>query len=417
MPDQEKKGTVKEIVTSLLGKSESELAENGPANRLNEDVQTFLHQIVENEVLGHLELSDWMRMKDVEAYSFKSQAEEILIIYTYQNKNVMDALQLLLSDETHAMEEGLAFLQKNKGEQSCVVSGYSVGGAFAIYAAAKEGLSGVVFDAPGIGKILMSEQKHSLQVKNIIAYNSFLSAIGEHCEEVVYAKSENHEGYFLPNEQWEGKFSFDSEGQVLTGEMGEHYILLSKLNIISAELSRGLEEVMNAFADTLQLEERLKNNIGFMLLFIIEKLEEGQVKSTINEVKKRFNRAILEKYSSCRQEFQKMNELHVDVLEDFDGIQKKIMEVMENTMQQLGQTVEEFYKPVEAILSILALYSIQNTNLLDEIHASLEDFTETLENSLDEVGEKVTADIDKLAEAQMNSLMLSLEKNFRSMEM
>lgn len=63
-------------------------------------------------------------------------------------------------------EEASRFLLKNKGEKDCQVTGYSMGGALALYAAAvNEGIGGVVFDAPGIVNILTAEQRGSFRLK------------------------------------------------------------------------------------------------------------------------------------------------------------------------------------------------------------------------------------------------------------
>lgn len=353
------------------------------------------------EAADGLELTDKLAFAGATAYAYKDENDDRLIIFTYKGEDWLADLQSLLSGHSSMPEEASRFVVKNKGEGSCQVTGYSMAGALALYAAAvHEGIHGVVFDAPGIGNILNAE--HSLrkpQVKNILAYNSLVSALGKHNEDIVFAKS-GLEGteFMIPDSLWQ-RYTFDSEGKVITGEKGNAYALLSRINTLTEEHTPIFDAVLSGFGDTLGITERASDHLGYVIFTLIDQLDVGKVRGALIEIAHKYDRMLDEQFSAWRTE---MNHIPESFL--FDDIHAKFEQISEAAMQEAAVAAEELNEITQAVLSILLICSPLGDQLMEHIEEWLDQLTDALMERMEKLSNQMTAHLDKVVETYMNQM-------------
>lgn len=378
--------------------------------KLTEQQYITLASVV--EAADGLELTDSLAFAGAEAYAYKNEHDDRLIIFTYKGKDWLADLQSLLSGQSSMPEDASRFLLKNKGEGNCQVTGYSIGGALALYAAAvNEGIGGVVFDAPGVANILPVEQSGKPQVKNIVAYNSLVSALGKHNEEIVFAKSGIEETEFLiPDSLWQ-RYTFDSEGNVITGEKGNAYALLSRINMLTEEHTPVFDAVMSGFGDTVGLTERASDHLGYVIFTLIDQLEVGKVRSALNEIAYKYERMLDAKFSEWRTEMNNIPEAFL-----FDDIRAKFEQLSEATLLEAAETAEEVNEITQAVLSILLICSPVGDKLLDHVEEWLDKLTNALMERMEKLSNQMTLHLDKVVETNMNQMFkfpeLKLEFKF-----
>ncbi|WHY20941.1 DUF2974 domain-containing protein [Paenibacillus sp. G2S3] len=378
--------------------------------KLTEQQYITLASVV--EAADGLELTDSLAFAGAAAYAYKNEHDDRLIIFTYKGNDWLADLQSLLSGQSSMPEEASRFLLKNKGERDCLVTGYSMGGALALYAASvNEGISGVVFDAPGIANILSAEQNGKLQVKNIVAYNSLVSALGKHNEEIVFAKSGIEETEFLiPDSLWQ-RYTFDSKGNVITGEKGNAYALLSKINILTEEHTPVFDAVMSGFGDTVGLTERASDHLGYVIFTLIDQLDVGKVRGALIEIAHKYERMLDAKFSEWRTEMNNIPEAFL-----FDDIRAKFEQLSEATMLEAAETAEELNEITQAVLSILLICSPVGDKLLDHVEEWLDKLTNALMERMEKLTNQMTLHLDKVVETNMNQMFkfpeLKLEFEF-----
>ena len=347
-----------------------------------------------------LELMDSLAFAGAAAYAYKNEYDDRLIIFTYKGEDWLADLQSLLSGHSSMPEEAARFLLKNKGEGKCQVTGYSLAGALALYASSvNEGVSGVVFDAPGIANILTMEQSGEIQVRNIVAYNSLVSALGKHHEDIVFAKSGIEETEFLiPDTLWQ-RYTFDSEGNVITGDKGNAYVLLSKINTLTEDHTPVFDAVLSGFGDTVGLTERASEHLGYVIFTLIDQLDVGKVRGALIEIAHKYERMLDEKFSVWRTE---MNNIPEDFL--FDDIRAKFEQLSEVAMQEAADTADEFNECTQAVLSILLICSPEGDKMMEHLEEWLDKFTNALMDRMEKLANQMTAHLDKVVETYMNQM-------------
>ncbi|MDH6426093.1 MULTISPECIES: Mbeg1-like protein [unclassified Paenibacillus] len=367
--------------------------------KLTEQQYITLASVV--EAADGLELTDSLAFAGAAAYAYRDEHDDRLIIFTYKGKDWLADLQSLLSGQSSMPEEASRFLLKNKGEKDCQVTGYSMGGALALYAATvNEGIGGVVFDAPGIANILTVEQKGKLQVKNIVAYNSLVSALGKHNEEIVFAKSGIEETEFLiPDSLWQ-RYTFDAEGNVIIGEKGNAYALLSKINILTEEHTPVFDAVMSGFGDTVGLTESASDHLGYVIFTLIDQLDVGKVRGALIEIAHKYERMLDAKFSEWRTE---MNNIPESFL--FDDIRAKFEQLSEAAMLEAAGIAEELNEITQAVLSILLICSPVGDKLMDHVEEWLNKLTNALMERMEKLTNQMTLHLDKVVETTMNQML------------
>lgn len=352
------------------------------------------------ETVDGFELTDSLSFAGATAYAYNNEYDDRLIIFTYKGEDWLADLQSLLSGHSNMPEEAARFVLKNKGEGDCQVTGYSIGGALALYAASvNEGIGGVVFDAPGIANILTSEQIDKPQVRNIVAYNSLVSALGKHNEEMIFAKPGIDETEFLiPDTLWE-RYAFDSEGNVITGDKGSAYVLLSKINILTEDHTPIFDTVMSGFGDTVGLTERASEYLGYVIFTLIDQLDVGKVRGALIEIANKYDRMVDEKFSEWRSE---MNDIPESFL--FDDIRAKFEHLSEAAMLEATEMAEELNEITQAVLSILLICSPVGDQLMENVEEWLDRLTNSLMQRIEKLMSQMTLHLDKVVETNMNQM-------------
>ncbi|MFZ5990034.1 MAG: calcium-binding protein, partial [Bacillota bacterium] len=86
------------------------------------------------------------------------------------------------------------FVEQNLGSSNNYITGHSQGGANAVYACGEvPGLTGMVFDAPGISQLLSPLQKMNVEQSGVINYinqNDFVGPMFWHAEKTVFVRSQ-----------------------------------------------------------------------------------------------------------------------------------------------------------------------------------------------------------------------------------
>ncbi|WP_375102359.1 hypothetical protein [Paenibacillus sp. RS8] len=352
------------------------------------------------EAADGLELTDKLAFAGATAYAYKDEYNDRLIIFTYKGSDWLADLQSLLSGQSSMPEEASRFVLKNKGEGNCQVTGYSMGGALALYAASvNEGVGGVVFDAPGIANLLTTEQSGKVQVKNIVAYNSLVSALGKHNEEIVFARS-GIEGtdFLIPDSLWQ-RYTFDSQGNVITGEKGNAYAMLSRINTLTEDHTPVFDAVMSGFGDTVGLTERASDHLGYVIFTLIDQLDVGKVRGALTEIAHKYERMVDEKFSVWRTE---MNNIPESFL--FDDIHAKFEQLSEAAMLEAAEVAEEFNEITQAVLSILLICSPIGDQLMDHIEEWLDKLTDAIMGCMEKLSNQMTGHLDKVVETYMNQM-------------
>lgn len=408
-PKDRSKGKVSELVHSFLDLRE----QIKPQSWSEEDLLSFLTELLGNDRLGQLELLERCTLNEVEAFLFENRemasAEQAstndafrVITFSYNAENQMMGLSYLFDEKASIHHQLTDFIEKNSGESMCYVNGYAVGGSFALYTAAKaEGLTGVVFDAPGVGQLLSDEEKQKLQVKNVFAFNSLVSAIGEHPEQIIFAqKGSGKEDDLLAEGSWRERFSFDKNGNITIGEQGEAYLLFSKLNKVMEGDSSVLEDVLQAFADTVGMEDFISEHVSLAFLMILERLEENHLRRAMFDVEKAFEQRVQEQVSACRKGLADLTKMDASI----EDVQSEMVHLVEKTMIETGELAGEFYQCVEAVLSCFVVYSIDK-NTTEEMDHVLERFIEGLDEKMNKLPDQLSLEIEKDMEEYLDSLL------------
>lgn len=385
------KGTIREIV-----------AHGMDAHNKDSSWNPMMNEVLACEAILDLELTDRMDCDGASAYAYKNDYDDKFIIFIYNSSSWLEPVQSLLSGQSRMLREASKFLQKNKGEGSCTVTGYSLGGALAMYAAAdSEGVQGVVFDAPGMSAVLTEEQNDNLQIKNILAYNGLISALGQHEEELLFAvKIGEDDDWLDPHARWQPRFRFTGNGQVITGEPSVVYVLLSKLNQLTTEHTQAIEETLHAFGESAGLEDWTVMNPGYAVFMLIDQLDAGKVSNALAKLIQRYNGWIDTLFKDWLLETSNNPKNSY-----FDDISDKVTTSIEAAVTTAANMAENVYQCTEAVLSILVTCGPEGDGISDLLDEGLTKFTQALNSRLDKLSEQISAHLDHVIADQMNQLL------------
>jgi hypothetical protein len=190
-----------------------------------------------------------------------------------RDEDWINDFSMFINQDLGQLKEAEAFVNNNKVEGGTIyVTGHSLGGANAMYAAANiDGVTGVVFDAPGVGQFLTEEQKSRIkELRNSVGANDPLGSVGEHSEAQFFAKQldyfivwdeknkasiSNKSGELSQNGIFAGHFpqaqTFDDDGKIIVGEQGEmsKFFEWTYLNLTKDMLAGDtvVEDILNVF--------------------------------------------------------------------------------------------------------------------------------------------------------------------------
>lgn len=366
---------------------------------VNEENGSHLH-IEPSDKVSQLELLDHTRIGKLEIDVYGNQALQKCFVFSYKDSSWEAGLQQLFHLEDSLASEAIRFVERHKGDHSGFVTGYGVGGAYALYvAAATGGMAGVLFDAPGIGKYLHDDQKQQLQVKNYLSSENLFAAIGEHPEEIYFVNPvDTGEDYDSPSEDRPASYAFDSEGNVQVGEQSAAFSFISRMNKLSDVDSELMTEVAYAFAEVAGPRESITDDPAYILLEWLSQVDTGMVGKALRQVEKSFKRRADELYFAWRKEASERYEQaeETDIVEQLNAS-------TEQTMLQLGDLVEHIYDGTEAILSVIVLYYSDQDELIAEVEQGLEDFALRLEQLLNDVSQQMLDYSEQMSSAHVLS--------------
>ncbi|MFP4978396.1 hypothetical protein ACE6ED_23515 [Paenibacillus sp. CN-4] len=389
------KGTLQDLISQSAVSSE-----HGTGTGTQASMHDDMEELLNSGRLGGLVLTERLMLPEVRGYAFRDEKEDNVIIFTYTGESWLGGLQSILGGEGNLVREAAAFLGRSRGEGACSVTGIGLGGSLALFAAAHtDGIMGVVFDAPGVANLLEPEQTGHLLIKNYLAYNSLVSAIGWHTEKVFFAKLPDGMGSELIfDTAGPQHYRFDAEGRIVIGEKGEAYDLFSKLNVLMEdENSRMMQEVSGAFAAAAGEEADLGDWI-YTMFALIEQLETDQISEALTDIAGRYDRLIDELWDRWRTEMNaSARKLGIDELGDVFSAR------IEATMLEGAGILEQIFYYSESYLSILILCSPESDKLADRLEEELNRLTDALTGRLERLAGQMTDYLEPLIELQRKS--------------
>ncbi len=400
IPSEVKEGTIQEIANRLLTLYEYNSLNEGSAENSNQETHSFLEEIREHENIVSLELVAWKQWNNIVAYAFRNKQEENVISFVYKGENPIEGYADIIGKDIYIFQEALQFFEENKGKNA-VVTGLTLGGVFAMFVSAKVGnVTGVVFDSPGIGTVLNSNP--TIQVKNYVSMNSFIAALGEHTEEIVFASPNQEMGDSPFSDNWQDKFSFDDNQSLLTGEDGGMFYLLSKISQSITLNSPVFNQVIQAFSQAVHVENDVDEDVSHILFSIAENFDANKLRTTFQIIEGQYEKTINENYAKTKSEL-----LSLANINEIDDIDNKVGLFTEKIMQQVENSYEEYYQSIEALLSFLVLYA-EDENFETHIEEELNNFIEKLNGKLDQISIKITNDLETF----IQSFVSSFEESF-----
>lgn len=358
--------------------------------------------------LFELKLAAKWNAPDAVGYAFTNENDDKWIIFAYKPDALLENLKTLLSGENPLMQQAAQFVHANRGSADCYVTGFGLGGALAMYASGLvEGIQGVVFDAPGIGQLSEAQEPSQAGIRNFLAYNSLVSALGIHSEPVQFAgPAGSTSGDLLlgqADRQW---YKTESGGGIITGDPGEAFELLSKLNILFEEGER-VDEVSDVFLRAAGLQDSGASELIHAVLPLSERMELGSMREALADIAGHYDRHVQEIWSKWKKDMTGYARK-----QGHDELVAVFAEQSESAMLEASALLEELYRITEAFLIVLILYGQGESRLpvlLEELLGSL---TEPMIARLERLSMQMTAELDGLMEMSLNSAFMWPELDF-----
>lgn len=386
IPNDCKTGTVREILERW-----------SRSDAWNDSFEPLLEQSVREE-FGTLELTEWQQWDHLEAWLLRKGDVNILVCAVIGD-GLVDVLRFIVEGHPN-VPDLLAVANANSANGRLIVTGHSLGGAAAVHVAAKAGLNGVVFDAPGIGKRLAPNEKSAVQVVNYLTGDSVISAVGEQVGRMVYAKGDGRMPFWTEQERKvQGKYEFDSRGNVLPGERGVAFTLFTKLNQLLEANTQAFEDVASVFADVTDCQEAAADQAPYVLPIIVASLRKGQLSEAADACMERMNRAV---DSMTSEQIRSMREWTRQGLTE--EAQTAIAKQAEAAMLQAADTVQAYFRSLETVVAVLTLCEPEQ-DFTAEIEGALDRFGDAVEQKLKDVSRTITQVLDRAVEALLDSYM------------
>lgn len=375
------------------------------------ETRSVTEEIPADSRLLDLKLAARWSAPEAAGYAFTNENDDRWIIFAYKPDDLLQNLKTLLSGENPLMKQAAQFLRANRGSGACFVTGFGLGGTLALYAAGfAEDVYGVVFDAPGIGQLSEAQGTSQTQIRNILAHNSMISALGNHSERLQFAGSSDvtASGPQLGHADchW---YRTDSSGDIITGNSGEAFGLLSKLNILFEEGSR-IDEVSAAFLRVAGLQDSGADELFHAVLPLSERVELGGIREALAQITAQYDHHV---QAICRKWKSDMAG-HARKLGQ-DELGAAFAEQSESAMQEASALLEELYRITEAFLCVLILYGHDESRMPDLLEELLSSLTEPMTSRLEWLSLQMIAELDVLMEMSLNAAFVwpDLHFNFK----
>ncbi|MCL6605669.1 MAG: hypothetical protein K6T94_22635 [Paenibacillus sp.] len=359
--------------------------------------------------LLELKLAALWSAPDAAGYAFTNENDDKWIIFVYKPDALLENLKTLLSGENTLMKQAAQFLLANCGNGACFVTGFGLGGALALYAAGlAEDIQGVVFDAPGIGQISEAQGSGQTDLCNILAYNSLVSALGIHSETFQFAvpAGGGTTGIPLLGQADRHCYKTDSNGGIITGDPGETFVLLSKLNILFEE-GDSIEAVSGAFLRAADLQDSGASGLIHAMLSISERMNLSGIREALAEIGGHYDRHVQEIWRKWKKDMTGYARKQGQ-----DELVATFAEQSESAMLEASALLEELYRISEAFLSVLVLYGQEESRLPDLLEELLSGLTEPMIARLERLSLQMTAELDGLMEMSLSAAFVWPELHF-----
>lgn len=329
-----------------------------------------------------LTLAERLSLDAIEVFAYRVNESGHILVIHYTLEDVHLGLQQLYEADSELHHSLSAFVRKYAGHGPCSITGQGIGGAFGLYHAAVAGLTGVAFDAPGIGKLLTSKDLDTLSITNIAAEDSILPAIGSHPTPVTFAQ---------PGTEEKERYSFDSDGAARPGEPNELFQSLTRISSLDDAARGRLEARVQELAEAAGLEPFISGDDDLMLM-----LHRLELPSVIQAIPK-----LLGLCAAAFQNISRAWRSDVEPLLHYDA-RRQGKAVVERTMlaaQEMADYAKQFHEDMEMILTLTALQSLDRKAGLEQLEAAADSLA-------DELGERLAKAANELTD-QLGLLMMN----------
>ncbi|NGM82829.1 hypothetical protein G5B47_10430 [Paenibacillus sp. 7124] len=374
-------------VRELLGHSAAEAEAGTQADRR-------LHDLV---------LTDRWIAQDATGYAFNNEHDDRWFIFSYTPEASLKELKALLSGESSLLGRAAEFLRAGRGSGACFVTGFGLGGALALYAAAYCGdAGGVVFDAPGIAHLLDAQQANSPGIRNIAADHSVISPLGSHGETVEFAKplgEPDGEAARL-GQAGPHMYETDAAGRIILGEPDDTFGLLSKLNVL-LEDGPVVDDVSGAFIRAAGLQDTGAKDLIHALLPLSERTGAKGIRDALLDIAAKYDDHVERIWLEWKQDMtERAEKLGPGALSVAFEIRS------EAAMREASAVLEEMYRVTEAFLVVLILFGPDHSRVANRLDELLETVAGGMTARLELLSRQMPNELEALMDISMSKMFV-----------
>jgi len=373
----------------------------------DESGHQVIPEAVKHDRLHELPIVVSEKWEDVQVFTLNVGAEnDRLTIFGFVGDAMTEGLRNVCGGHGRMHAEAVRFLRAHDGNERHMVTGHGIGGALALYAASHAGCGGTVFDAPGIGHLPGFIRRELPAVVNYLAYDSLLSAVGDHPETVRFARLHQKQKAGVFADPWTDKYAFDDRGMVVEGERGSLHEWFSQLNQLDEQDAAVVEEVVTVFAKAVGGEKpQLHDPAG--LLAVVQRLENHHLPGVLEELERRMGGAIDSQMGALGTSFYDLVQARlINEPEALFQLEDSFRQLAEQAVDEVGRTAKIYCLAVQLVLSAWVI-RYPEKNLEAEFERALERMAGAAESSLRGVDTWVGKAVDGAMEAQLKRLMAS----------
>lgn len=323
-------------------------------------------------------------VEGIEIRVYEFEHKDIVLIFTYKHDEWMQGFAKLFGDLEDITGQLLSLVEPYIVESKTTVSGYGIGGVYAVYASAKMNLSGVVFDAPGQSRALAESEFENVNCRNIIAYGSLVPAFGHHPEPLIFAEQAK---------DMEGKdiYAFDSEGSVLAAHIqsSPFFRLMNGVNNLIDNPNEILNEMLRDMAIHAGMEEHSDQDI-VSLYYVLNYMELEQAGQLLPVLLKRIDYHWDHIYQEYREACQQLFEAGVNA-----QFEQQLATLSIEAIEKGASYAETLYSSIEGILSILFIQKLSELKDGEEIESTLPSLALQLSERVDQLSDRINEVVEK----------------------
>ncbi|MCI3920629.1 hypothetical protein MO973_10330 [Paenibacillus sp. TRM 82003] len=361
-----------------------------------ESEQRLLRRVRERPSIAELALRRRRTFGEAEAYAFERAGGSRVVLFLDRSEAWLERLRSLIDGTREPVWSLERFLAQERGDGACFVSGYAIGGAYAILASASASAAegdvagGVVFDPPGLGGSMSPAMREHVRVRGVLSPRSVLSAVGSHPEPTSFADVDGIAAGRLP------RYRFDDAGGAAAGEPGAMHQLFERLHALARDGNgEAFNEAVAAFAEVSGPEPgALGDDCGWLLL--CEPMERSVVQGALTRIGDGFRRRTNELFRAWERSVGGWREgaWSVDELED------AMLLRTEELMDRSGRIAEEMNQGAHAVLA--AMTALSGKPSPDWLEDALTAFADRLEAGTEKLAVDIADGACRVADAHRN---------------